>query len=80
MDISFSLYYNTPITPTQGHYLSHSVEIQIAQNPNQLIQVRYFNPSNAHSVTTLATSAIPLRHRAEILAKAEIEPEKPGQS
>ncbi|BAZ01384.1 FHA domain-containing protein [Tolypothrix tenuis PCC 7101] len=57
------------ITPTEGYYLNHGVELQIAQNPNQLIQVRYFNPSNAHSVTTPTTYTIPLKQRSVLLGR-----------
>ncbi|BAY09838.1 ATP-binding cassette domain-containing protein [Calothrix sp. NIES-2098] len=67
---SNKLYVNhSLITPIEGHYLTHGVEIQIAQNPNQLIQVRYFNPSNAHSVTTPATRAISLKQRSILLGR-----------
>ncbi|MBD2167963.1 ATP-binding cassette domain-containing protein [Calothrix membranacea FACHB-236] len=67
---SNKLYVNhSLITPTEGYYLNHGVELQIAQNPNQLIQVRYFNPSNAHSVTTPTTYTVPLKQRSVLLGR-----------
>ncbi|OUL17610.1 maltooligosyl trehalose synthase [Nostoc sp. RF31YmG] len=67
---SNKLYINhSLITPKEGYYLTHGIEIQIAQNPNQLIQIRYCNPSNAHSVTTPATRSIPLKQRSILLGR-----------
>jgi ABC transport system ATP-binding/permease protein len=67
---SNKLYINhSLITPTEGYHLTHGVEIQIAQNPNQLIQIRYCNPSNAHTVTTPAVRSIPLRQRSILLGR-----------
>lgn len=67
---SNKLYINhSLITPTEGYYLTHGVEIQIAQNPNQLIQIRYCNPSNAHTVTTPALRSIPLKQRSILLGR-----------
>lgn len=67
---SNKLYVNhSLITPTEGYYLTHGVEIQIAQNPNQLIQIRYCNPSNAHTVTTPAIRSISLKQRSILLGR-----------
>jgi ABC-type multidrug transport system ATPase subunit len=67
---SNKLYVNhSLITPTEGYYLNHGVEIQIAQNPNQLVQIRYCNPSNAHTVTTPAIRSIPLKQRSILLGR-----------
>ncbi len=67
---SNKLYINhSLITPKEGYYLTHGVEIQIAQNPNQLIQIRYCNPSNAHTVTTPAVRSIPLKQRSILLGR-----------
>ncbi|MBD2205816.1 ATP-binding cassette domain-containing protein [Calothrix sp. FACHB-1219] len=67
---SNKLYVNhSLITPKEGYCLTHGVEIQIAQNPNQLIQIRYGNPANAHSVTTPAIRAISLKQRSILLGR-----------
>ncbi|MBD2740569.1 ATP-binding cassette domain-containing protein [Coleofasciculus sp. FACHB-1120] len=39
------------ITPTEGYRLENGIEIQIGQNPQNLIQLRYFNPSSAKMLT-----------------------------
>jgi ABC-type multidrug transport system ATPase subunit/pSer/pThr/pTyr-binding forkhead associated (FHA) protein len=39
------------ITPTQGYRLENGIEIQIGQNPQNFIQLRYFNPSSAQMLT-----------------------------
>jgi ABC-type multidrug transport system ATPase subunit/pSer/pThr/pTyr-binding forkhead associated (FHA) protein len=39
------------ITPTEAYHLENGIEIQIGQNPQNLIQLRYFNPSSPKMLT-----------------------------
>ncbi|WP_341524969.1 ATP-binding cassette domain-containing protein [Nostoc sp. UHCC 0302] len=67
---SNKLYINhSLITPTAGYLLTNGIEIQISQNPNQLIQVKYFNPSNAQSITTPKQRSISLKQKSILLGR-----------
>lgn len=67
---SNKLYINhSLITPTEGYYLTNGAEIQIAQNANQLIKIKYFNPTNAQQITTPAQRAISLKQRSILLGR-----------
>jgi ABC transport system ATP-binding/permease protein len=44
---SNKLYVNhSLVTPSMGYRLIHGAELEIGQDPNTLIKIRYFNPSN----------------------------------
>ncbi len=67
---SNKLYVNRSlITPQEGYRLTNGIEIHIAQNPNQLIQIRYFNPSSSQPITTPAQRSISLKHKSVLLGR-----------
>jgi len=67
---SNKLYINhSLITPQEGYLLTDGVEIQISQNPNQLIQVKYFNTNHAASVTLPVQHSISLKKKSVLLGR-----------
>jgi ABC-type multidrug transport system ATPase subunit len=67
---SNKLYINhSLISPTIGYYLTNGIEIQISQNPHQLIQVRYFNPATANAVNIPTKSSTSLKQKSILLGR-----------
>lgn len=64
------LFFNhTRITPTEGHRLENATEIHIGQNPQNLIQLRYFNPSSSQTATQPLLSSISLKNQSVELGR-----------
>jgi len=57
------------ITPTQGYKLQHGTEIQIGQNPEQLISLIYFYPASNQQVTTPTQRIISLKNKSIVLGR-----------
>ncbi|MEA5576527.1 ATP-binding cassette domain-containing protein [Anabaena sp. UHCC 0451] len=67
---SNKLYINhSLITATQGYLLTNGVEVQISQNPHQLIQIIYFNPATSQSITTPNKQSIYLKQKSVLIGR-----------
>jgi len=67
---SNKLYINhSLITPVDGYPLTHGIEIQIAQHPHQLIQLRYFNPTTSAPRVTPKQRSISLQQKSVVIGR-----------
>ncbi len=57
------------ISPTEGYTLEDGMELQIGQNPQNLIILTYFNPRNPKSVTSPSQRFISLKNKSVMLGR-----------
>ncbi|MEC4893712.1 MAG: ATP-binding cassette domain-containing protein [Oscillatoria sp. PMC 1051.18] len=57
------------ITPTEGYLLQHNTELQIGQNPKNLLILTYYNPNRAGNVKVPAQRFISLGNRSVLLGR-----------
>lgn len=67
---SNKLYINhSLITASQGYLLTHGVEIHISQNPQQLIQIRYFNSTTSNVINSPQQKSISLKQKSVLIGR-----------
>ena len=59
----------TRITPTQGYSLTNGIQILVGQNPQNLIQLRYFNPSSKEPVISKLKHSISLENKSVLIGR-----------
>jgi len=60
---------HTRIAPSDGYLLQNGVEVQIGQNPENLISVTYINPTSSKQFAQTKHSAISLQQRSILLGR-----------
>ncbi|MEC4985491.1 MAG: ATP-binding cassette domain-containing protein [Oscillatoria sp. PMC 1068.18] len=57
------------ITPTEGYLLQHNTELQIGQNPKNLVILTYYNPNRTGNVKVPEQRFISLANRSVLLGR-----------
>ncbi|MCP2727824.1 FHA domain-containing protein [Limnofasciculus baicalensis] len=60
---------HTRITPTEGYALKNGMELQIGQNPENMVILTYFNPSNPQTFAPPTQRFISLKNKSVMLGR-----------